>query len=199
MSLALDARENVVGVVRLLRRGAGGGDARDEPVYCDKTGALSRRKASKSKSNRGSRLTRAFSRDEAKGFTGGGRRDGGVSPGRFMGMFMGCGGGRALPSNSSSDVLIRGGGGGGSGGCRPMLPRYGQVRGIASGSNALRHGLGGDRGLKGEVPGGGGGGSGPVKGFGRRCCGLAVPSLSCQTRRGGGEGERSRGRACSRS
>lgn len=60
-SRALDAGENVVGVVKLLSRGAGGGDAREDPVDCGETlHSASFRKFSKSNSARTSLVARGF-------------------------------------------------------------------------------------------------------------------------------------------
>lgn len=66
---AVDGRENVVGVVRLLRRGAGGGDGGGgKPMDGDRpSGTPGARKASKSKSTKGSGLTKEFSTGYADG------------------------------------------------------------------------------------------------------------------------------------
>lgn len=207
-SRALDAGEKVVGVVRLLSRGADGGDAREEPVDCGETwSALSLRKASKSKSRKGSLLAGVVM---LKGWrvilgpksAGGGRRGkksrkGGGAMGIAIGGG-GGGGGYGMPVKLYGENLLSDGRGGGNGGWRPMLLMYGQTRGIV-----LRacHGLVKGTGSKAPNGGGGGGGGGGtanvglgVKGFGKWGAGLGGASLSKRTRRGGGgESERSGG------
>lgn len=112
------------------------------------------------------------------------------------------GGGYAILPKPYGDTFLGGGGGGGGGrgGCRPMLPMYGQTRGIAWDP---RHGRGNGKSSGAKRPGSGGGGGGGmenrgpgVKGFGKRGVGLAGRSLS--TRGGSGEIKRSRSRGRAR-
>lgn len=119
-SRALDAGENVVGVVKLLSRGAGGGDAREEePVDCGETWlASSLRKASKSKSTKGSLLA-------GVGMLKGWRV--------ILGPCMGAGGGRRAKKSLNGggamgiDGMGGGGGGGGGGGYGMPVKLYGEA------------------------------------------------------------------------